>query len=526
MELTAMAGGIGSWPRRRRVKSGERPAIVFRDRETSYADLAERVNRLAAALQSRGVGFGDRVAYLGNNHPSFVECLFAVTLIGAIFVPLNTRLSAAELGYQVGDCGARVLIANSSQAALAGQLAADAALIVTGDPGASVPEPGGVFEAYEELIATARPADLRVPAVSLADRAIIVYTSGTTGRAKGAVLSHGNLTWNAINVAVDYDLVSSDRALMISPLFHVASLGMGCLPVILKGATLLLEERFIPGEALRSIERLGATAISGVPTTYQLMLDAPEWAHTDISSLRLMTCGGSPVPERVRLGYQERGLAFSGGYGMTETSPGVTLLPAQHAARHLESAGLAHFFTEYRLRDLDSGQLAGPGDRGEIEVRGPNVFLGYWANEDATRSAFTEDGWLRTGDVGIADPDGFLQIMDRTKDMIISGGENVYSAEVELAILGIEGITGAAVIGIPHETWGEVPHAIVTLAEGFQLDAGELFERLCGRLARYKVPRTVEVVDELPRTASGKVQKNLLRAGNSPSGQRDQRRAD
>jgi len=201
------------------------------------------------------------------------------------------------------------------------------------------------------------------------------------------------------------------------------------------------------GTALHAIERLGATTISGVPTTYQLMLEAPEWAEADISSLRLMTCGGSPVPQHVRLAYQERGLAFSGGYGMTETSPGVTMLPPQHAGSHLESAGLAHFFTEYRIRDLTTGKLLAPGQSGEIEVRGPNVFAGYWKNERATRDALTDDGWLRTGDVGVADPDGFLQIVDRIKDMIISGGENVYAAEVELAILDAEGVTGASVIG-------------------------------------------------------------------------------
>jgi fatty-acyl-CoA synthase len=503
--------GIGTWLRRRRVKSGPHPAMVFHDKVTTYSELADRVDQLAGALQARGVGFGDRVAYLGNNHPSFVETLFATALIGAIFVPLNTRLSASEIHYQIGDCGASVLIVNTSLTSLVGDLGSPPALIVVDDREPGDPERDGEGDDYERLIASAQASSLSVPAVTLEDQAVIIYTSGTTGRARGAVLTHGNLTWNAINVAVDYDLVSTDRALMISPLFHVASLGMGCLPTLMKGATILLQDRFIPGEALHAIERLGATTISGVPTTYQLMLEAPEWAEADISSLRLMTCGGSPVPQHVRLAYQERGLAFSGGYGMTETSPGVTMLPPQHAGSHLESAGLAHFFTEYRIRDLTTGKLLAPGQSGEIEVRGPNVFAGYRKNERATRDALTDDGWLRTGDVGVADPDGFLQIVDRIKDMIISGGENVYAAEVELAILDAEGVTGASVIGVPHATWGEVPHAIVTLAEGAELDIESLVEHLSKRLARYKVPRTFEVVDEMPRTASGKVQKNVLR---------------
>jgi fatty-acyl-CoA synthase len=216
------------------------------------------------------------------------------------------------------------------------------------------------------------------------------------------------------------------------------------------------------------------------------------------------------VPDRVRDAYEARGLAFSGGYGMTETSPGVTMLPAWHSVAHAGSSGLAHFFTRYRLR-ADSGELAGPGEPGEIEVRGPNVFSGYWNNPDATAAAFTDDGWLRTGDIGIADEHGFLTIVDRAKDMIISGGENVYSAEVEQAIMTIEGVTGVAVIGVPHERWGEVPHAVVTLAPGRTLDPEELVARLSTLLARYKVPRTLEVVAELPRTASGKVRKQELR---------------
>ncbi len=502
--------GIGTWPQRRRVKSGAHPAVVFRGRTTSYAELADRVDRLATGLQQRGISFGDRVAYLGNNHPSLVETLFATTMIGAIFVPLNTRLAAAELAHQLADCNATALVFSSSLARLASEAFTGRTRIAVSAPGAGQP-PANDAADYETLAERSHPSALTVPAVTLDDPALIIYTSGTTGAAKGAVLTHGNLTWNTLNVVADYDLVGTDRALILSPLFHVASLGMGCLPVILKGATLLLDEGFVAARALRAIECLRATTVSGVPTTFQLILDAPEWAATDISSLRLLTCGGSPVPERVRLAYQERGLAFSCGYGMTETSPGVTMLPAWHAAGHLDSAGLPHFFTEYRVRSLHSNSLADPGEGGEIEVRGPNVFSGYWKNAEATRAAFTPDGWLRTGDVGVADADGFLRIVDRVKDMIISGGENVYAAEVELAILETDEITGVAVIGLPDARWGEVPHAVVTLADGATLDVERLVADLSRRLARYKVPRTVKVVDQLPRTATGKVQKNVLR---------------
>jgi fatty-acyl-CoA synthase len=506
--------GIGGWPRRRASTSATRAAIVFRDRVTNYAELADRVDRLAAALGRLGVDRGDRVAYLGNNHPSFVETLFACALLGAIFVPLNTRLAPAELAYQLEDAGARLLINGAPLEPIAA--AASAALpirrVVAGVPDADDPlSISDDTDDYETLIAEATPASDAPSPVGLDEPALIIYTSGTTGRPKGAVLSHGNLVWNALSVVADYDLVSTDRALMISPLFHVASLGMGCLPVFLKGATLLLQERYVPGEALDAIERLGATTISGVPTTFQLMLDDPAWASTDISSLRLLTCGGSAVPDRVREAYEERGLAFSGGYGLTETSPGVTMLPAWHSRDRSGSAGLPHFFALFRIRSGD-GSLAAPGERGEIEAAGPNVFPGYWGNEAATTAAFTDDGWFRTGDVGYVDNDGFLFIADRLKDLIISGGENIYPAEVEQAIAAIPGVTGVAVIGVPHEKWGEVPHAVVTLAGGASLDPDQLVAFLSSRLARYKVPKGLEVVDELPRTASGKVQKHVLRA--------------
>ncbi|MEP6843670.1 MAG: long-chain fatty acid--CoA ligase [Pseudolysinimonas sp.] len=513
--------GIGDWLRRRASSSGTHTAIVFRDQELSYSLLSERVDRLASALHTRSIGHGDRVAFLGGNHPSFIETLFAVAQLGAVLVPLNTRLSAPELAYMLQDSGARALISTAPLESLAAAAAAgieiDRVIVADGDNSLVA----GTTD-YEGLISAAADSETVAPADQFDDPILIIYTSGTTGRPKGAILSHAAVTWNALNVLADYDVVSSDRALMISPLFHVASLGMGCLPILLKGATVLLEERFVPGDALRSIERLRATNISGVPTTYQLMAEDPAWATTDISSLRLLTCGGSAVPERVLAAYEARGLAFSGGYGLTETSPGVTMLPAHYATGHAGSAGLAHFFADYRIRS-SSGEIALAGEAGEIEVRGPNLFSGYWNLPEASREAFTDDGWLRTGDIGNADDAGFLYISDRLKDMIISGGENIYSAEVEQAIMTIEGVTGVAVVGVPHEKWGEVPHALVTLAPGRDLDPDEMVAHLSARLARYKVPRSLEVVDEFPRTASGKVRKNLLRDRIAPATNGDER---
>jgi fatty-acyl-CoA synthase len=251
--------------------------------------------------------------------------------------------------------------------------------------------------------------------------------------------------------------------------------------------------------------------LSGVPTTYQMLADHPDWAATDISTLQKLTCGGSAVPTRILNAYEERGLSFSQGYGMTETSPGATSLAPSMTREKQGSVGLPHFFTEVRITD-EHGDVVPGGTVGEIEISGPNVFLGYHGQPDATAAAFTDDHWFRSGDLGYLDADGYLYIADRLKDMIISGGENIYPAEVENLISDIEGISGVAVVGVPDERWGEVPWAVVTLKEGAEVDTEIVRSHLDGVLARYKLPKNVVVVEELPRTASGKVRKADLRS--------------
>jgi fatty-acyl-CoA synthase len=491
--------GVGSWLRKRSVKSAGATMIKFEGAETSYDKFAERVFRLAGALVERGIGRGDRVAYLGDNHPSFLETMFSAAMLGAIFVPLNTRLAVAEVAYALEDSGAALLVLSDPYASV-GRAAAGAAnvhqlIVVQGERG---------DDEYETLIASTEQFAVEQD-VGPDDPALILYTSGTTGKPKGAVLSHGNLIWNALNVLVDYDLTSTDRALMVSPLFHVASLGMGTLPVVLKGATLILERRFDAERALETIEQERVTWLSGVPTTFQLLCESSRWHSTDLSSLRSLTCGGSPVPLRVIEAYESRGLAFTGGYGMTEASPGVTSLSPRAGRQRARTSGQPHFFVDVRITTPDSDGV------GEIEVRGPNVMRQYWQRPDDTASAFSEDGWFKSGDLGFLDDDGYLTVSDRLKDMVISGGENIYPAEVELVIAELEDITGVAVIGAPDEKWGEVPIAMVTLRDGSSVDETEIRAYLDGRLARYKIPKRVFVVEQLPRTASGKVFKSKLR---------------
>ena len=501
--------GIGTWLAKRRLRSPDKTALIYADGSTmTYRQLADGADRIASMLAGRGIRNGDVVAHLGENSPEFLQVMFGAARLGAVFVPVNTRLAEPEITHVLVDSNTRVLVhdpAFGERTSAAVAAARTPHVVVTGEGSADSP-------GLARLLSTTAVAD-RLPDVEVTpdDPAAIIYTSGTTGRAKGAVLTHGNLTWVAVNCIVDYDIVSTDVALMISPLFHVASLGMGALPAILKGATVVLEQGFVPERALAQIERYGVTMLSGVPTTYQLMADHPAWASTDLSTLAKLTCGGSPVPTRVLDAYEARGLSFSQGYGMTETSPGATSLPPAMTRAKQGSVGLPHFFTDVRITDA-GGAVLPPGSVGEIEIAGPNVFRGYHGLPEATAAAFTADGWFRSGDLGYLDTDGYLFISGRIKDLIISGGENIYPAEVELLLADIDGVTGAAVIGVPDDRWGEVPWAIVTVRDGASVDTDSVRRHLDGKLARYKLPRNIVVVDELPRTASGKVRKADLRS--------------
>lgn len=498
--------GIGAWTSKRRLKFPDKTALVFGDRAFTYRDFADRTDRIAEVLHVRDIAPGDRVAYLGENSPEYLLTLFACAQIGAVFVPINTRLAPPEITHVLTDSGARALVydVEFAERVAQGVEAAGIAHVIPTQDGL----PG--FPGLPELMA--RPSGGRVAATVRADDpAAIIYTSGTTGKPKGAVLSHRNLTYVALNAAIDVDISRSEIALLISPLFHVAALGMGALPIILMGGTIVLEKGFEAGRALELIAQKGITMLSGVPTTFQLMADHPAWDSTDLSSLRRLTCGGSAVPTRILNAFEERGLSFSQGYGMTETSPGATTLAAEFTRSKQGSVGVPHFFTNVRVTN-EAGEVVPRGTIGEIEVQGPNVFLGYHNLPDKTQEAFRPGGWFRSGDMGYLDEDGFLFIADRLKDMIISGGENIYPAEVENLIADIDGVTGVAVIGVPDEKWGEVPWAIVSLREGAELTSEEVVERLTGQIARYKIPKVTRVVDAFPRTASGKIRKADLRA--------------
>ncbi|MBO1413533.1 long-chain fatty acid--CoA ligase [Streptomyces sp. FH025] len=490
--------GIGSWPARRARRTPRRTALVHEGATADYARLDDRCTRLAHALRRAGVRRGDRVAFLGPNHPAYLEALFAAGLLGAVLVPLNTRLAVPELRYQLADSGSSLLLTVGQRPEVV-RLLAD---------GVEVWRAEG--ETYEATLATA-PEESIDEEVGPDDPCLIMYTSGTTGRAKGAVLTHGNILWNSLNVLVDTDLASDEVALVSAPLFHTGALNMSCLPVLLKGGTVVLESAFDAGRTLELIERHRVTCLFGVPTMYDAVAGAPGWPQADLSSLRNLLCGGAPVPARTARTYLDRGLAFVQGYGMTEASPGVLILHRADAQAHAGTAGVPHFFTDVRLVD-PLGEEAGPGAEGEVLVAGPNVTPGYWNLPDGTAEAFHEGGWFRSGDIAVADAEGYVRLVDRVKDVIISGGENIYPAEVEDALLEHPAVAECAVIGVADPVWGEVGRAVVVLRPGAAADSVELLAHLDGRLARYKIPKSVVLAPALPRNATGKLLKGPIRA--------------
>src|SRR5215470_9713794 len=494
--------GVGSWIARRARRTPDRVAVLHGDDRLTYAQLHDRVTRLAHGLRGLGVRHGDRVAYLGPNHPAFLETLFAAGTLGAILVPLNARLAVPELARHLADSGSQTLIYGAGQADPVAALREAAPVVrhAVAPGGTAGGEPG-----YPDLLAAAPGTDID-EAVSLSDPCLIMYTSGTTGRAKGATLSHGNITWNAINVVVDADFRQDEVALVVAPLFHTAALNMLCLPTLLKGGAVLIEPGFEPGRALDLIEGHRVTSLFGVPAVYDAMAAHPGWADADLSSLRMLLFGGAPVPEATIRRYTGRGLAFIQGYGMTEASPGALLLDAAHVESKAGSAGVPHFFTEVRVVRPDLTP-ASPGETGEIMVAGPNVMQGYWGQ----RQALADGVWLRSGDAGTTDADGYVFVVDRIKDMIISGGENIYPAEVENVLREHPAVADCGVIGVPDTRWGEVGRAVVVLRPGAQASEADLLGFLDGKIARFKVPKSVQFTGELPRTGTGKILKKRLR---------------
>lgn len=486
----------------------DKPAIITDDETLTYAGFAAAIDRAARALRHElGVGAGDRVAHLGENSVAQLVLFFACARTGVSLVTLNWRLAPPEHGFQLADSGASVLFADPG-------FIPHADAIPDKLPGlkhVSLGPAEGQWSAWSDLLAAAASGAAIAPEASHETPVLLVYTSGTTGRPKGAVLTQGNVFWNAVNATHAHDMVSTDLILTNLPLFHVGGLNNQTTPAFHAGATVFLQPRFDPAMTLGAIDRLRPTLALAVPAMMQALTDHPDWATTDLSSLRLVMAGSTTVPTALIERFHARGVPVGQIYGSTETSPLAIVLRGQDAFDHVGSCGRPAVHVQVRVVDNDGRDVA-EGDAGEILVRGPSVFSGYWQNPDATAEAFVEGGWFRMGDIGRRDADGFYRIEDRAKDVVISGGENIYPAELEQVLAAHADLAEFAVVGRPDPRWGEVPVIFAVPREGQTLDAPALLGLFHDRLARYKHPKDVIPIDALPRNALGKVLKYELRA--------------
>ena len=473
------------------------------DRRFSYAQFDARIARLAGHLRHRlEVKRGDRVAVLALNTTDTLEVQFACGRIGAVFLPLNNRLTVPELHYIVGDAAPVLIIHDGdlTETALAvASLCKVGSTLLLGPDGS-----------YEAAIGAAAPLEV-CEEVTLDDISTIMYTSGTTGQPKGAIITHGMTFWNCVNLGGPAFISPSTILLTVLPLFHTGGLNCYTNPVLHSGGTVLIMRAFDPGQALKLISdaTYGINSFFGVPSIYQFMSQHPDFASADLSRLIVSGVGGAPMPLPLLKIWEQRGVALQQGYGMTETSPAVMSLDREDAVRKAGSSGKPVLHTEVRIVRPD-GVDAGVGELGELWVKGPNITPGYWNRPDANRSSFT-DGWLHTGDAARIDEEGFYYIVDRWKDMYISGGENVYPAEVESVLHQLTAVAEAAVIGVPSEQWGEVGMAIIAVKPGHTVADEEIHAHCTANLARFKCPRLIRYIDALPRNATGKIHKPTLR---------------
>jgi fatty-acyl-CoA synthase len=484
----------------------DKQALVFEGEVLSYRAFFERIETAAKALKAElGVSHGDRVAILSLNRPDYLVLLYACARLGAMLVPLNWRLAAAEQMFILSDAGAKVLVLERAFAEVLPAL--EAALPDTRVVGLDFtpPAPGYAFEA---LLAQAT-GDSRNPHVDLSCPLLIVYTSGTTGRPKGAVLRQEALLWNGVMSQHMHGLNPDDHVLTVLPFFHVGGLNIQTTPALHYGATVTILPRFTPDAALTTIARDRPTLTVLVPATIQAVTDHRDWAATDLSSLKAVSTGSQIVPPHLIDRIVSRGVPVLQVYGSTETCPIAVYTRLGGDLSRTGSTGLPGLCCEAVVID-DAGMELPPESPGEIAARGPSVFVEYWGNEAATREVL-HDGWFRTGDIGRRDTDGYFFVHDRKKNMIISGGENIYPAEVERVLLEHPDVADCGVIGRPDSRWDEVPVAYVIRRAGCELEAETLTAHVSAQLARFKVPREFVFVEELPRTALGKVQHFRLR---------------
>jgi acyl-CoA synthetase (AMP-forming)/AMP-acid ligase II len=485
--------GVGSWIERRARIAPDHVALVHREARRSYADLAERIGRLASGLRELGVARGDRVGWLGESHPAFLETLFATAKLGAVFAPVNHRLPAGAAATIFEDYAVKVVIAEDAAAAT--ELPGGAqAVHVRGEPSTG---------SFEDLIAGARTTRADA-SVDPDDVCIMPHTSGTTGSPKGVMLTHANVTWNAVNMISVADLRSDDVTLALAPLFRTGGVGVNVLPLLFKGGTVVVPVATTPNDVLDAIERERVTVGFGNPDLLDALTLSPRWTTADLSSVRFVITGGAPVPERLIRTYGDRGVTFLQGYGLSEASPVVSVLDAASAPRKSGSVGKPLMFVDVRTARRDGSECA-PRETGELLVKGPNVMAGYWNRPEATRAAIDERGWLHTGDAASIDEEGFVWIIDRVEHAFTSHGHVVYPGDVERCIGEHPAVRDVGVVGVDGSG-----RAFVVLHDAAEVSATDIIEHCRARLDPPALPAAVAFVDALPRTSVGKLDRPAL----------------
>ncbi|MBT8076008.1 MAG: long-chain fatty acid--CoA ligase [Gammaproteobacteria bacterium] len=470
--------------------------------ETTFDAWNARANRTANYLKSLGVGKGDRVAVYASNRQEYLDLFWAAPKIGAILQNLNWRLTVHELKGIVAAGEPRVLVYSEDWRAQVEELKPACNTV---EHVIAMTNPGyGEIEFSERENFSDRLEN--VPELTLDDPWGIYYTGGTTGLPKGAVLTHGNMTWNSVNTLTSWGMHGQHKAALQLPFFHIGGPNIFMAPLVHAGGTTILCSGFDPDETFDLVEHSGITHYVAVPTMFQMLQEHPRWREADFSRLELVISGGAPCPLPIMEKFWQRGVDFKMGYGLTEASGNNFWLPPEMVREKIGSVGYPIFHIDMKTIRED-GKSCAAGEAGELLIRGPHVAAGYWRNPEATAETI-RDGWLHTGDTAVCDSDGCYSILGRSKEMFISGGENVYPAEIESVLMAHPKVLEAAVVGVPHETWGEVGRAFVVADEGYsEQDLRAFLEQ---RLARYKLPRAIVLLDALPLTAIGKIDKKLL----------------
>jgi fatty-acyl-CoA synthase len=498
------------WLARREMLSPNKVALIdtlHGGREITYREWNHAANRTARFLQSLGVKKGDCVAVLSMNCVEYLDVWFACGKIGAILQNLNWRLTTHELGELVEDASPTILIYGLEFAPQVNALRERASsfryFIALDEAGRTSPD---------DLLFTERDALDDVPPISVEiapeDPWVICYTGGTTGLSKGAILTHGSVTWNSINTVVSWGLRPDDVTILNAPLFHTGGLNVFTAPLVHIGGTSIVCRGFDPGQVYKLMRQYDVTVYFGVPSMFIAMQEHPAWQNADFSRLRILISGGAPCPLPVFERFWERGVPFKTGYGMTESGPNTFWLPNEEVRSKPGAVGYPLFHVEVKVVSSDGHDCA-PDEVGELLIRGKQVCAGYWNRPEESARAL-KGGWLHTGDLARHDSDGCHYIVGRLKEMIISGGENIYPAEVESVLAAHPAVATAALIGVPDPRWGEVGRVIVVLRPGCHATEDEVIEFCRQRLARYKVPKSVAFIDALPMTGAGKVDKRAL----------------